>query len=188
MSTVTSTSKGSVEWISLDRPDRLNALDEPTRRSLLAALNRADEDPAVRCIVLTGTGRAFCVGQDLSARHELTDAAATVHDTYNPLVTAITGMDTPVIAAVNGLAVGAGMGLALACDLVLVADTATFSCAFGKVGLVPDTGLSSVLVRALGHAHAFELAVTGRSLNAQTAHALGLVNAVVPADDLEAEA
>ncbi|MFC7260521.1 enoyl-CoA hydratase/isomerase family protein [Streptomyces lutosisoli] len=188
MNTVTTARKGPVEWITLDRPDRLNALDEPTRRSLLAALHRADEDPDVRCVVLTGSGRAFCVGQDLSARHELVDAGATVRDTYNPLVTAITGMETPVIAAVNGLAVGAGMGLALVCDLVVAADTASFACAFGKVGLVPDTGVSSVLVRALGHIRAFELATTGRSLSAREVHGLGLINTVVPAEGLEAEA
>ncbi|WP_037886360.1 enoyl-CoA hydratase/isomerase family protein [Streptomyces sp. NRRL S-646] len=187
MTTVTTTRKGAVEWIALDRPERLNALDEPTRRALLDALHGADEDPAVRCVVLTGTGRAFCVGQDLSAHHELVDAGATVGDTYNPLVTTVTGMDTPVIAAVNGLAVGAGMGLALVCDLVMAADTASFACAFGKVGLVPDTGISAVLVRALGHVRAFELATTGRSLSAREVHELGLVNAVVPAADLEAE-
>ncbi|MFF9204026.1 enoyl-CoA hydratase/isomerase family protein [Streptomyces sp. NPDC014986] len=188
MSTVTSVRKGPVEWIALDRPDRLNALDEPTRRALLAALLAAEEDQAVRCVVLTGSGRAFCVGQDLAARHELDDAGATVRDTYNPLVTVITTMDTPVVAAVNGLAVGAGMGLALVCDLVIAAEEASFACSFGKVGLVPDTGVSSVLVGALGHARAFELAFTGRSLSASEAHGLGLVNAVVPAGDLEQEA
>ncbi|MET9084912.1 enoyl-CoA hydratase-related protein [Streptomyces sp. NPDC004237] len=186
--TVAFTRKGAVAWISLNRPDRLNALDEPTRRALLAALHRADDDPQVRCVVLTGAGRGFCVGQDLAARQELEDAGATVRDTYNPLVHAITGMDTPVIAAVNGLAVGAGMGLALVCDLVLASEQASFACSFGKVGLVPDTALSSVLVRALGHARAFELATSGRSLGAQEAFGLGLVNAVVPAEDLLAEA
>ncbi|HWU12307.1 MAG TPA: enoyl-CoA hydratase-related protein [Streptomyces sp.] len=188
MNTVTTTRKGPVEWIVLDRPDRLNALDEPTRRALLAALLRAEDDPDVRCVVLTGAGRAFCVGQDLAARHELDDAQATVRDTYNPLVTVITTMDTPVIAAVNGPAVGAGMGLALVCDLVVVAEKASFACAFAKVGLVPDTGVSSVLVGALGHARAFELAASGRSLSAVEAHGLGLVNAVVPAEELEKEA
>ncbi|MET9995022.1 enoyl-CoA hydratase-related protein [Streptomyces mutabilis] len=188
MSTVNTVRKGPVEWIVLDRPDRLNALDEPTRRALLAALLGAEEDPEVRCVVLTGSGRAFCVGQDLAARHELDDAGATVRDTYNPLVTVISTMDTPVVAAVNGLAVGAGMGLALVCDLVIAAEEASFACSFGKVGLVPDTGVSSVLVGALGHARAFDLAVTGRSLRATEAHGLGLVNAVVPAGDLEREA
>ncbi|MEV5828027.1 enoyl-CoA hydratase-related protein [Spirillospora sp. NPDC052242] len=188
MNTVTVDRKGAVEWIVLARPDRLNALDETTRRALLEALTRAGEDPSVRAIVLTGTGRAFCAGQDLAARHELDDAGATVRDTYNPLVTAITGMGTPVIAAVNGLAFGAGMGLALVCDLVVAAEEARFTCAFGKVGLVPDTGLSGVLVRALGHARAYELAASGRPLDARRALDLGLINAVVPAADLAAEA
>ncbi|MDL4817319.1 enoyl-CoA hydratase/isomerase family protein [Actinomadura opuntiae] len=188
MNSVTIERKGMVEWVVINRPDRLNALDEPTRRALLEALNRAGDDPAVRCVVLTGTGRAFCAGQDLAARHELDDAGATVRDTYNPLVTAITGMGKPVIAAVNGLAVGAGMGLALVCDLILAAEEARFTCAFGNVGLVPDTGLSSVLVRALGHARAYELATSGRPLDAREALGLGLINAVVPAGDLATEA
>ncbi|MEV5842361.1 enoyl-CoA hydratase-related protein [Streptomyces sp. NPDC051985] len=185
---VTFQRKGAVAWITLNRPERLNALDEPTRRALLDALHGADDAPEVRCIVLTGTGRGFCVGQDLAARRELADAGATVRDTYNPLVTAIAGMDTPVVAAVNGPAVGAGMGLALSCDLVLAARNASFACSFGKVGLVPDTGVSGVLVRTLGHPRAFELATTGRSLSAAEALSLGLVNAVVPAEDLVAEA
>ena len=186
--TVTITRRGSVEWITLDRPDRLNALDEPTRLDLAAALRSAAHDAAVRCVVLTGAGRAFCVGQDLGARHELIDAEATVRDTYNPLVAEITTMDKPVVAAVNGLAVGAGMGLALVCDLVLAADTAAFACSFGKVGLVPDTGVSHVLVRRLGHAAAFDLATTGRSLTAQDARDLGLITAVIAGDELTAEA
>ncbi|MGV9823437.1 enoyl-CoA hydratase/isomerase family protein [Nocardia xishanensis] len=188
MSGVRTNRRGAIEWITLNRPERLNALDEPTRTDLLAALRRAAKDPAVRCIVLTGAGRSFCAGQDIFARHELIGAAATVRDTYNPLVLEISTMDKPVIAAVNGLAVGAGMGLALVCDVVLAAESATFTCSFGKVGLVPDTGVSTVLVRRLGHPLAYELATTGRSLSAEEARQLGLINAVTTASDLEAEA
>ena len=139
-------------------------------------------------IVLTGSGRAFCSGQDLSAREELIDARATVADTYNPLIRAITATDKPVIAAVNGLAVGAGMGLALACDEVVMAQSAFLSCAFVRVGLVPDSGITSRLVRSLGHARAFELARTARRIGADEALSLGLVNEVVADDRVETAA
>jgi 2-(1,2-epoxy-1,2-dihydrophenyl)acetyl-CoA isomerase len=179
---------GGVATITIARPDRLNALDLPTRRALLAALRSAAADAAVRAVVLTGTGRAFCVGQDLAAVHELDHADETVAATYNPLAYTIATMPKPVVAAVNGLAVGAGMGLALACDLRLAAETASFACAFGKVGLVPDTAVSWYLVRELGHARAFELAATGRTVPAAEALALGLLNEVVPVDALSTRA
>jgi 2-(1,2-epoxy-1,2-dihydrophenyl)acetyl-CoA isomerase len=114
------------------------------------------------------------VGQDLEARSELVDAGATVRDTYNPVVDLLTSMQTPVIAAVNGPAVGAGMGLALSCDAVVMAEDAFFSCAFSKVGLVPDTGTSLALVRALGYAKAFEAAASARRIDAGEALAAGL--------------
>ncbi|MBW0092519.1 enoyl-CoA hydratase/isomerase family protein [Pseudonocardia oceani] len=171
---------GAVATVALDRPDRLNALDLPTRRALVAALRELAADEGVRAVVLTGTGRAFCVGQDLTARNELAHADETIAATYNPLAQTIAAMPQPVVAAVNGPAVGAGMGLALACDLRLAADSASFSCAFGRVGLVPDTGVSWYLVRELGHARAFDLATSGRPLPAAEALALGLVNEVVP--------
>jgi 2-(1,2-epoxy-1,2-dihydrophenyl)acetyl-CoA isomerase len=174
----------AVATVTLNRPDKLNALDRATRWELTEALRGVGADPAVRAVVLTGTGRAFCVGQDLAAVEELEHADETVAGSYNPIVTAIAGMAKPVVAAVNGLAVGAGMGLALACDLRLAADTAAFSCAFGKVALVPDTAVSWYLVRELGYARAFSLAATGRAVPAAEAHALGLLNEVVPADEL----
>jgi 2-(1,2-epoxy-1,2-dihydrophenyl)acetyl-CoA isomerase len=141
-------------------------------------------DGTVRAVVLTGSGRAFCVGQDLTVEDELTYAGETVAATYNPLAQAIAALPQPVIASVNGAAVGAGMGLALACDLRLAADSASFSCAFGKVGLVPDTAVSWYLVRELGYARAFALATSGRTLTAADAFALGLLNEVVPAATL----
>ncbi len=168
----------------LDRPARLNALDLAVRHALLGCLRQVADDPGVRAVVLTGTGRAFCAGQDLAAAEELVRADETVAGAYNSLAHAISAMPKPVIAAVNGLAVGAGLGLALACDVRLAADDATFSCAFGKVGLVPDTGTSWVLVRELGYARAYELATSGRSFTAQEAQAWGLINHVVPSGDL----
>lgn len=188
MTTVALAINGPVARISLERRESLNALDLPTRQALLDALRTADADRTVRSIVLTGSGRAFCSGQDLSASEELIDAGATVADTYNPLIRAITGMDTPVIAAVNGLAVGAGMGLALACDEVVMARSAFLSCGVVRVGLVPDSGITSILVRRLGHARAFELARTGRRVDANEALSLGLVNEVVADDEIDAAA
>jgi 2-(1,2-epoxy-1,2-dihydrophenyl)acetyl-CoA isomerase len=175
---------GAVATLTLHRPDRLNALDRDTRWELIDALRDVAADAGVRAVVLTGTGRAFCVGQDLSAVDELDHADETVAGSYNPIGQTIAAMPKPVVAAVNGAAVGAGLGLALACDLRLAADTASFSCAFGKVGLVPDTGVSWHLVRELGYARAFQLAASGRSIAAEEAYGLGLLNEVVPADGL----
>ena len=184
MSAVEVVRDGAVATVTLTRPEKLNALDRATRWELTGALRSVAGDSSVRAVVLTGTGRAFCVGQDLAAVEELEHAEETVAGSYNPLVQAITEMPQPVVAAVNGLAVGAGMGLALACDLRLAADSASFSCAFGKVGLVPDSSVSWYLVRELGYARAFALAATGRSLPAEEAHRLGLLNEVSPADQL----
>ncbi len=171
----------AVATVVLDRPNRLNALDLATRRSLISTLRELGADDAVRAVVLTGSGRAFCVGQDLAAEEELAHADETVAATYNPLAQTIVTLPQPVVAAVNGSAVGAGMGLALACDLRVAADNASFSCAFGKVGLVPDTAVSWYLVRELGYARAFALATSGRALPAAEALSLGLLNEVVPA-------
>jgi len=165
--------------ITLNRPERLNALDAPCRRALLEALTAAAANDAVRVVVLTGAGRAFSTGQDVTAAEELQDAGATVRHTYNPLVVAIREMPKPVIAAVNGPAVGAGLGLALSCDLRLLADGAYLACSFSRVALVPDTGTTVVLLRQLGHALAFDAARTARRIDADEALGRGLVNEVV---------
>jgi len=178
------TRNGGVATVTLNRPDRLNALDRSSRWDLIGALRDVGADPAVRAVVLTGTGRAFCVGQDLAAVEELEHADETVAGSYNPIATTIADMPKPVVAAVNGLAVGAGLGLALACDLRLAAESASFSCAFGKVALVPDTAVSWYLVRELGYARAFALAASGRTFSADEAMDCGLVNRVLPDDEL----
>jgi len=178
------TRDGAVATIRLNRPDKLNALDRAVRWELIEALRAVASDDAVRAVVLTGSGRAFCVGQDLAAVEELEHADETVAGSYNPIAQTIAEMPKVVVAAVNGAAVGAGLGLALACDLRLAADGASFSCAFGKVGLVPDTGVSWHLVRELGYARAFALATLGRTFTAEEAQAHGLVNEVLPADQL----
>ncbi|GAA4910486.1 short chain enoyl-CoA hydratase /enoyl-CoA hydratase [Actinomycetospora succinea] len=178
----------AVATVTINRPDRLNALDETTRIELADHLAALARDRDVGAIVLTGSGRAFCVGQDLAAVDELDDAHDTVDRTYNPLVRLLAGMDTPVVAAVNGAAVGAGMGLALACDVVLVGRGASMSCAFGRMALVPDSGVAWALARQVGHARAFDLARTGRRVDAEEALALGLATRVVDDAELAATA
>src|SRR5262249_53907019 len=130
----------------------------------------------------------FCVGQDLAAVEELEDAHDTVARTYNPLITALRGCPKPVVAAVNGPAVGAGMGLALACDLVVMAESASMACAFGRVALVPDSGTSWFLARSVGHRRAFHLATTGRKITAAEAVAWGLATETATDDALHATA
>jgi 2-(1,2-epoxy-1,2-dihydrophenyl)acetyl-CoA isomerase len=179
-----------VATITLDRPDALNALTVPLKHELLAAFERVAADPAVRAVVLTGAGRAFCAGQDL--RECLEPDAAPLADEirlrYNPLIRAIAGLPKPVVAAVNGVAAGAGASLAFACDLRIAAEGASFLLAFGKVGLVPDSGATWLLPRLIGGAKAAELALLGEPLRAADAERLGLVARVVAADALATEA
>jgi len=185
---ILTTSDDAVAVVTLNRPQQLNAVDEPTRLNLLAALEAAERDPKIRAVILTGAGRGFCVGQDLAAADELADCHDCVGRTYNPVVRQIAGMSKPVVAAVNGPAVGAGMGFALACDMVVMSEAAFFSCAFGKVGLIPDSGATYYLTRAIGHRRAFELAVTGRRIAAAEAVGLGLANRAVAPESLMNEA
>jgi 2-(1,2-epoxy-1,2-dihydrophenyl)acetyl-CoA isomerase len=187
MSAVRVEDDGPVRVVTIDRPEKLNSLDAATRAELREALEAA-ADESVRAVVLTGAGRAFCTGQDVGAGEELVDAEATVRDTYNPLARALRTLPKPVVAAVNGPAVGAGLGLALCCDLRIMARSAFLSCIFSQVALVPDTGTTVALLRALGHAHAFEAAVTGRRIGAEEALAARLVNEVVDDEQVEARA
>lgn len=179
-----------VATITLNRPEALNALDGEAKTGLLAALKRAAVDPGVRAVVLTGAGRSFCAGQDL--RERLDPAASPldeeVRDRYNPLIWAIRALPQPSIAAVNGAAAGAGVGLALACDLRIAADDARFVLAFGRLGLVPDSGTSWLLPRVVGAGRAAELLLVGDPLDAASAERIGLVNRVVPAAQLLDEA
>ena len=180
----------AVATITLDRPDALNALTVPLKHELLAAFEQVAGDAAVRAVVLTGAGRAFCAGQDL--RERLEPDAAPLEDEirlrYNPLVRAMVGLEKPLIGAINGVAAGAGASLALACDLRIAAEGASFLLAFGRVGLVPDSGATWLLPRLIGGAKAAELALTGAALSAADAERLGLVLRVVPAGELAAAA
>lgn len=172
----------AVARVTFARPQRLNALDVTMRRELVDILRTLAGDDGVRAVVLTGEGRAFCVGQDLSHADELERADETVAGTYNPIAQAIADMPQPVIAAVNGPAVGAGLGLVLACDVRIAVTTASFSAAFVKVGLVPDTGVTWHLVRELGYARAFELTTRGLTFSAQDAQDWGLLTELTPPD------
>ena len=177
-----------VASVTLNRPDSLNALNADMRRDLLAAFKAYGRDDAVRAVILTGEGRGFCSGADLRGGAAERQFRAVVEREYNPLIRAIRDLPKPVIAAVNGVAAGAGVSLALACDLVYASEDARFIQAFIRIGLVPDTGSTRVLVRALGRHRAAQLIFTGESLPAAEALAGGLVNGVYPAADLQAAA
>jgi 2-(1,2-epoxy-1,2-dihydrophenyl)acetyl-CoA isomerase len=169
------------------------ALSTATKTALRDALNRLADDPAVRAVVLTGSGNTFCVGQDLKEHSaalsaDATAALDTVREHYNPIVTALATMPKPVIAAVNGTAAGAGAAMALACDLRLVSDAAVFYLAFAGIGLSVDSGLSWTLPRLVGFGRATDLLLRARPVSAADALALGLITEVVPGADLAARA
>jgi 2-(1,2-epoxy-1,2-dihydrophenyl)acetyl-CoA isomerase len=180
-----------VGWIRLNRPDKLNALTTRLARETLDVLAAVREDEAVRCLVITGEGRGFCAGQDLTefmgtaAPGEATtlDVAEHLRSGYNRMITAIVELPVPVIAGVNGVAAGAGLSLALACDLRIASDAARFLQAFVKIGLVPDSGGNWLLPRVVGFAKALELSITGDVVDAAEALRIGLVNRVVPAEE-----
>jgi 2-(1,2-epoxy-1,2-dihydrophenyl)acetyl-CoA isomerase len=174
----------AVATITLNRPESLNALNAAMRAELLSAVKSAGRDEAVRAVVITGAGRGFCSGADLRGGSGERDFRRVLSDEYNPLMTAIRELPKPVIAAVNGVAAGAGVSLALACDLVYAADDARFIWAFVRIGLVPDSGSTRTLVRALGRHRAARLIFSGEPLSAAEAHAAGLVTELVPADQL----
>jgi 2-(1,2-epoxy-1,2-dihydrophenyl)acetyl-CoA isomerase len=180
------------DWveITLNRPDRLNSFNDAMHLALRAALDAA---ASKRAVLLTGAGRAFCAGQDLSDRDPARmdgppDLSATLRNFYNPLIRQIRALDAPVICAVNGVAAGAGANVALACDLVLAAEGASFIQSFCNVGLVPDAGGTWTLTHRLGEARAKALALTGERLSARMAADWGLIWKAVPDAALMEEA
>lgn len=184
---------GAVQTIALNRPAALNSFTTPLHQQLLAALDAAAANAQVRCVLLTGTGRAFCAGQDLTdpaVAPDLTpgappkDMGQVIDDYYRPLCLRLRSMPVPVVAAVNGVAAGAGANLALGCDLVLAARSANFIQAFAKIGLVPDTGGTWLLPRSVGRAQALALCLLGDKLPAQEAERLGLIWRCVDDADL----
>lgn len=181
----------AIAWITLNRPDVLNAMTDQMKRELLDAFKRAERDAAVRAVVLTGAGRGFCSGQDLGDRkafESTPNLGDNLRELYNPLILQMRRMEKPILGAINGVAAGAGMSLALACDLRLASETATFIEVFVRIGLVPDAGSSWFLPRLVGLSKAFELAALGDKVSAEEALRLGLVNRVVNSDTLESEA
>ncbi|MEV6396883.1 enoyl-CoA hydratase-related protein [Streptomyces sp. NPDC051907] len=183
--------------ITINRPDAMNAMNVEAKVALRDAAQAAAADPAVRAVLLTATGRAFCVGQDLKEHISLLasdresgtrNTMDTVRDHYNPIVRALTEMPKPVVAGVNGVAAGAGFGFALAADYRIVADTAKFNTSFAGVALTADSGISWTLPRLIGASRASDLLLFPRSISAQEAYDLGIANKVVPADELPAQA
>src|SRR5512146_2174940 len=176
--------RGAVLSITLNRPEVMNALNAAVHAGLYAALEEA-RDPAVRAVVLTGAGRAFCAGQDLQEfRSGARDVAGNLRTNYHRNVLAIRALEKPVIAAVNGAAAGAGLSLALACDVRIASRSARFVPAFIKIGLIPDSGGTWLVRRLLGAARAFEWLTTGRRLGADEARDWGLVSEVVEDEEL----
>src|SRR5215212_9286280 len=174
--------QGAATWITLDRPDAVNALGE------------AAEDDSVRAVALTGTGRAFCVGQDVRELEQgyregrAPDLAAALERHYAPICRLLAGMPKPTVAVVNGVAAGAGVSLALACDLRLASSAARWRLAFSGIALVPDAGSTWHLPRLIGLSRALEMALLGDWVEADQALAFGLVNRVWPAEDFQHEA
>jgi 2-(1,2-epoxy-1,2-dihydrophenyl)acetyl-CoA isomerase len=188
MAEVETSRDGAVLTITLNRPDVLNAFNAALHNGLGAALKEA-RGPDVRAVVITGAGRGFCVGQDLTEFREAPgDIGSRLRSTYHPNLLAIRALEKPVIAAVNGVAAGAGMSFACACDVRIAAEAATFVPAFINIGLVPDSGGSYFVTRILGPARAFEWLTSGRKLTAVDAHHWGLVSEVVETDALAARA
>lgn len=178
--------------ITLNRPDKLNAFNDELTFKLKEALKETERDAAIRAVILTGAGRGFCSGQDLQARGlhdqgQRPSLGVSVRHRYNPIILKIRSMEKPVIAAVNGVAAGAGASLALICDFRIASENASFVQSFTKVGLIPDSGSTFLLPRIIGITKAFELMLSAEKLDAQEALRLGLVNKVVATNKLMEE-
>jgi 2-(1,2-epoxy-1,2-dihydrophenyl)acetyl-CoA isomerase len=175
---------GAVLTLTMDRPAKRNALSPPLDEDLRAVFSDGEAtDSDVRAVVLTGAGEGFCSGADLSAFEDLPDPDAVeayLKEHYLPLIEALTTLEKPVIAAVNGAAAGAGAALALACDLRVMAEEAALVVAFSSIGLVPDMGTTWLLARHVGYGRAYELCATGEAVEAMRCEAMGLANRVVP--------
>lgn len=173
-----------VATITLARPEVLNALNRTMRRELLGAFDGLRRDAAVRAVVIVGSGRGFCAGADLRDRGEGHDPARVLVEEYNPLIRAIRTFPRPVVTAINGVAAGAGMSIAFAGELVVAAQDARFVPAFGRIALVPDSGLTRAMVRSLGRHRAAAHLMGGEPMTAAEALGYGLVYRVVAAEDL----
>jgi 2-(1,2-epoxy-1,2-dihydrophenyl)acetyl-CoA isomerase len=184
---------GGVATVTLNRPDKLNALTAVMSDELIDAFTRARADSDIRAVVVTGAGRGFCAGQDLSEFEaayrsgQRPDIRAHLARSYHRLIPLVVETRKPVIAAVNGVAAGAGVSLAAACDLRIASEDARFTQAFVKIGLVPDSGGTWLLPRVIGHARALELSMTGDVIDAAAALEMGLVNRLIPTAGFDKE-
>ena len=184
---------GGIATITLDRPHKINALNERMLAGLRSAIERAGADQAVAAVVLRGAGRGFCSGQDLSGRYTAAgapapDLGASLDQRYNPLIRSIRDSTKPIVAAVHGVAAGAGANLAFACHFVVAANDARFIEAFASVGLIPDCGGTWYLIRNAGRARALGLALLARPIDGATAAQWGLATVAVPEDAVLATA
>jgi 2-(1,2-epoxy-1,2-dihydrophenyl)acetyl-CoA isomerase len=190
--TVDLTTDGPAARILLDRPEALNAWNEQFGRDLLDAVTTVSDDGSIRALLITGAGRGFSSGADLKEQRETTggipDLSARLKEVYHPIITGLREMPQPVVAAVNGPAVGIGCSLALACDLIVAAESAYFLLAFVNIGLVPDGGSTAFLPARVGYARAAEMAMLGERVPAEQALDWGLINRIVPDDELEGAA
>lgn len=188
--TVLANRDAGVLTLTLNRPDTLNAFNIEMKDALLGALKDAARDQSIRVVILAGAGRAFSSGQDLKERQApgASDLGTELRTRYNRIVLAMRGLEKPIIGAINGVAAGAGMSIALACDIRIASETASFMEVFGRVGLIPDTGSSWFLPRLVGYANAAEMVFTTDPVDAAAARQMGLVNRVVPVESLMAEA
>jgi len=180
---------GAVATVTMNRPESMNSLTVEAKTALLQAVRAVAQDPAVRAVVLAGSGRAFCVGQDLREHAALLEAGdpaplSTVREHYNPVLRALAGMDKPVVAAVNGTAAGAGLGLACACDFRIGAAGSRYTTAFTGIGLTADSGLSWTLPRLVGAARATALLLLAEPFTTEQALEMGLLTAVVPPEQV----
>ncbi|WP_017753437.1 enoyl-CoA hydratase-related protein [Calidifontibacillus oryziterrae] len=169
-----------VAWLTLNRPDKLNAFTEQMNTEIVRALKDVARNPEVRCLVITGEGRAFCAGEDLGSLGEETNHGEILRNRYNPMIKQLATLEKPVIAAINGVAAGAGLSLALACDFRLASEKASLVEAFIHIGLIPDSGNLYYLPRLVGQAKALELAMLGEKISANEAKSIGLVTKVIP--------
>jgi len=188
--TITCEKSDGVAVITFNRPEVLNAVNEKMGRELLEVLRAVERDSEVRCVIITGNGRAFCAGEDIQdlrgdyERGVNPKLGQRLQHKYNPIIREIRNMEKPIIAAVNGAAAGAGAGIAYSCDIRIATDTAKFLQAFIRIGLAPDSGTSFFLPRLVGFAKAMQLALTGEELSSQDAERFGIVAKVVPAGQL----
>lgn len=176
-----------VATITLNREKSFNAFTPTMNKEIIVALKQADRDTIVRCIVITGSGRAFCAGEDIGNVDEDTNHATFLRERYHPMVKTLKDVGKPTIAAVNGVAAGAGMSLALACDFRIIHRDAKFVSAFMGIGLIPDSGFIYVLPRLVGYAKALEIAALGKPITGDEAYELGLATEVIAAEEWEAQ-